>query len=224
MQTANGTVYHSLKSVFGFVEVTSQEYGGLFASESEIETRPEILEKRFTQQGIDAEYFHLYMFQDAFSQLDTEYVRQRLGRIQSVNTDMRPAAYLYNLMLWAEVHGGTALSRLPMLKERHVLIATGLILALVSLLIFNKRKGVLLFSVFTTGFSGMSFVLATLLAYQAIYGYVYEMIGALSAFFMIGLWGGTLFCETAEESSGDIVAAGDDDHSARPGLAVPLQS
>jgi spermidine synthase len=195
MQTANGTVYHSLKSVFRFVEVTSQEYGGLFASESAIEMRPELLEKRFTQGGIDTVHFHPYLFHDAFSQLGTEYVRQRLSRIQSVNTDMRPAAYLYNLMLWAEVHGGTALSRLTMLKERHILIGTGLMLALVSFLIFNKRKRVLLFSVFTTGFSGMSFVLAALLAYQAIYGYIYEMMGALSAFFMIGLWGGTRFAK-----------------------------
>ena len=118
---------------------------------------------------------------------------------------MRPAAYLYNLMLWAEVHGGTALSRLTMLKERHILIATGLILALVSFLIFNKRKRVLLFSVFTTGFSGMSFVLAALLAYQAIYGYVYEMIGALSAFFMLGLWGGTLFAKQLKNPPGTLL-------------------
>ena len=205
MQIANGTVYHSLKSVFGFVEVTSQEYGGLFASESAIEIRPEILEKRFVQQKIATEYFHSYLFQDAFSPLDIEYVRQRLGRIQSVNTDMRPVAYLYNLMLWADVHGGTALSRITMLKERHILIATGLILAVVSFLIFNQRKRVLLFSVFTTGFSGMSFALATLLAYQAIYGYVYEMIGALSAFFMLGLWGGTLFAKQLKNPLGTLL-------------------
>jgi spermidine synthase len=205
MQTANGTVYHSLKSVFGFVEVTSQEYGGLFASDSAIEIRPEIIEHRFAQQRIDTAHFHPYLFRDAFSHLDTDYVRQRLGRIQSVNTDMRPSAYLYNLMLWAEVHGGTVLSRLTLLKERHILIGTGLILAIVSFLISNKRKRVLLFSVFTTGFSGMSFVLATLLAYQAIYGYVYEMIGALSAFFMIGLWGGTLFAKQLKDPPGTLL-------------------
>jgi spermidine synthase len=195
MQTANGSVYHSLKSVFKFLEVTSQEYGGLFASESPLEIRPEFLEKRFVQQGIAAEYFHPYLFQDTFSRLDMEYVKQRLSRIQSVNTDVRPAAYLYNLMLWAEMHGGTALFRITMLKERHILFGAGFILALVSFLIWNKPKKVLYFSVFTTGFSGMSFVLAALLAYQAIYGYVYEMIGALSAFFMIGLWAGTLFAK-----------------------------
>jgi spermidine synthase len=205
MQTASGAVYNSLKSVFGFVEVTSQEYGRLFASESAIEIRPEIIEKRFVQQKIAVRYFHPYLFQDAFSPFDTEYVRQRLGRIQVVNTDMRPAAYLYNLMLWAEVHGGTVLTRLTMLKERHILIGTGIILALVSFLIFNKRKQVLLFSVFTTGFSGMSFVLAALLAYQAIYGYVYEMIGALSAFFMIGLWGGTLLAKQLKNPPGTLL-------------------
>jgi spermidine synthase len=202
MQTASGTVYNSLKSVFGFVEVTSQEYGVLFASQSAIETQPEILVKRFTQQMVHTEYFHPYLFQDAFSQLHTEYIRQRLSRIQLLNTDMRPSAYLYNLMLWAEVHGGTMLSPLLMLQERHILVITGLILASVSFLIFNKRKQVLLFSVFTTGFSGMSFVLAALLAYQAIYGYVYETIGALSAFFMLGVWGGTLYAKQLKNPQG----------------------
>ncbi len=205
MQTANGTVYNSLKSVFKFVKVTSQEYGGLFASESEIETRPAILEKRFTRQKAGTQYFHPLVFQDAFSQLDTDYVRQRLSRIQSVNTDMRPAAYLYNLLLWAEMHGGTVLSRLTMLKERHILIPTVLVLALVSFLLFNKRKRALLFSVFTTGYSGMSFALAALLAYQAIYGYVYEMIGALTAFFMLGLWGGTLSAKRLKNPLGTLL-------------------
>jgi spermidine synthase len=37
----------------------------------------------------------------------------------------------------------------------------------------------------------MSFVLTAILAYQSIHGYVYEMIGMLSASFMIGLWAGT---------------------------------
>ena len=62
-----------------------------------------------------------------------------------------------------------------------------------------------MFSVFTTGFSGMSFVLTSLLAYQAIYGYVYEMIGALSAFFMIGLWGGTLFAKELKNPPGTLL-------------------
>ena len=51
----------------------------------------------------------------------------------------------------------------------------------------------------------MSFVLAALLAYQALYGYVYEMIGALSAFFMIGLWGGTLFAKRLKHPPGTLL-------------------
>jgi spermidine synthase len=45
----------------------------------------------------------------------------------------------------------------------------------------------------------MSFVLSVVLAYQAIYGYVYEMIGILSATFMIGLWIGTFITRTVKK-------------------------
>jgi len=61
-----------------------------------------------------------------------------------------------------------------------------------SFFIFGKKYPVVCCSIFTTGFSGMTFMLTALLAYQAIYGYIYEMIGILSAAFMIGLWSGAV--------------------------------
>ncbi len=192
MQTANGSIYNSLKSVFKHVAVTAPEYGGLFASDSMIVTNPAILEYRFIRRAISMKYFSEYIFRDVFSPMDVDYVRERLDEIKIVNTDLRPSAYLYNLMLWAEIHGGKVLQNLPGTREWHIFFILSIILAFTSLLIFRKRKPVIYFSVFTTGFSGMSFMIAVILAYQAAYGYVYEMIGILSAAFMIGLWTGTI--------------------------------
>ncbi len=192
MQTASGSIYNSLKSVFSYVEVTAQEYGGLFASDSEISADPDILENRFVQRGIKTRYFNQYIFRDAFSPFNVDYVRQRLGEIKLVNTDLRPSAYLYNLMLWAEKHGGSILYPLLQIHGWNVFLLSVIILVCISLVTYRKKGRVIYFSIFTTGFSGMSFVLGVLLAYEAIYGFVYEMIGILSAMFMVGLWTGTV--------------------------------
>jgi spermidine synthase len=192
MQTANGSLYNSLKAVFSHVEVTAEEYGCMFASGSGIDTDAAALENRFITGGIKTKSFNPYIFRDAFNPFNTDYVKQRLGEITLLNTDLRPSAYLYNLMLWEEISGGTVLHSVMHIKIRSVILILLLILTVSAFFIFRKKKPVIYCSLFTSGFSGMSFVLAVILTYQARYGYVYEMIGLLAALFMIGLWIGTL--------------------------------
>lgn len=192
MQMASGSVYSSLQSVFRHVAVTTQEYGGIFASGSAMTADPDFLEKRFVQRTIHTRHFSQYIFRDAFSPLNVGYVKTRLGEIKTVNTDLHPSAYLYNLLLWGEIHGGKFLYHLIRVKEGDILIFSSVFLVLISFLILGKKDRVISFSVLTTGFSGMSLTLAVILAYQSRYGYVYEMIGLLSAVFMTGLWAGSL--------------------------------
>jgi spermidine synthase len=192
MQTVNGSIYNSLKNVFGNVGVTAQEYGGLFASDFQLSTDTKTLESRFILRGIQTRHFSPYYFRDAFDPFSTNYVRQRLDEITSVNTDLRPSAYLYNLMLWSEAHGGRGLFILLKIREWHIILAVLFMLLSSSFFIFRKKHTVVCCSIFTTGFSGMTFMLTALLAYQAIYGYIYEMLGVLSASFMIGLWSGAV--------------------------------
>ncbi len=199
MQMASGSVYNSLRSVFKYVEVTSQEYGCLFASDSLIHTDPGILEERFIHMVTNLKYFNQYIFRDAFSPFKADYVKGRLGGIKIVNTDLQPSAYLYNLMVWAEIHGGKALTYLFKIRGWHIIALSVIALISISLFIFRKKKQVISYSIFTTGFSGMSFMLAVILAYQAVYGYIYEMIGMLTATFMIGLWAGTYLSKHAKK-------------------------
>ena len=192
MQTANGSIYNSLETVFRNVGVTAQEYGGLFASDFQIAIDTKTLESRFILRGIHTLHFSPYIFRDVFDPFNTDYVRQRLNEITSVNTDLKPSSYLYNLMLWSEAHGGKGLFTLLKIRGRHVILVLLFILLSSSFFIFRKKYTVVCCSIFTTGFSGMTFMLTALLAYQAIYGYIYEMLGILSAAFMIGLWSGSV--------------------------------
>ncbi|MDQ7786609.1 MAG: hypothetical protein RDU01_03295 [Thermodesulfovibrionales bacterium] len=200
MQTANGAIYNSLRSVFPHVAVTAQEYGYLFASETELDTRAGNLENRFRDRGVPTTYFREYLFRDIFSPFGLDYVRQRLSEISFVNTDLRPSAYLYNLMLWSEVHGGQTLRYLLKIRLSYLLLAEALILSIMAMLLFGKKNRVIYFSVFTTGFSGMTFTITIILTFQAFFGYIYETIGLLSAAFMAGLWLGTFLTKRVKNA------------------------
>ena len=192
MQTASGSIYNSVKSVFRHVEVTAQEYGGLFASGAAINIDPKILENSFIQRGIITRHFNRYVFRDAFFPFSVDYVKKRLDDIKIINTDLRPSAYIYNLILWSEIHGGEILKYLLNVRGWHIVPILIIALMVISFSVFKRKRRVIYYSIFTTGFSGMSFALAVILVYQAVYGYVYEMIGILTATFMIGLWVGTI--------------------------------
>lgn len=200
MQTASGSIYNSLIAVFQHVSVTAQEYGGLFASHVSLDTNPETLGKRFVERGISTKHFTLYIFRDAFSPFGVDYVRNRLDKIELINTDLRPSAYLYNLMLWSEIHGGKIIKHLMNISEWHIASFLIFFFIVITSITYKRKRQVLYYSIFTTGFSGMSFVLAVVLAYQALYGYIYEMIGLLTAMFMIGLWIGTGVTKRTERS------------------------
>ncbi|MEW6585287.1 MAG: hypothetical protein AB1442_06705 [Nitrospirota bacterium] len=191
LQTANGAVYNSLRSVFPHVVLTAQEYGYFFAGNREIDTSVGLLETRFRKRGVPASHFSEYQFRDIFPSFGLDYVRQRLGEIKAVNTDLRPAAYLYNLMLWSEVHGGESLKQLLGIRGMHMAVIAAAVMLILAPLIFRRRNRTVYYSVFAMGFSGMTLTITIMLAFQAFYGYIYEMIGLMSSTFMIGIWSGT---------------------------------
>lgn len=189
MQTANGSIYNSIRNVFKYTEVSSEEYGYIFASDSPVDTTPQILNKRFSEWIIKTRYFQPYILNDAFSPLKTKMVRERLETIDAINSDLKPVSYLYNLMLWAEVHGGRALNYILEMRTWRVSLAVSIMLLLVTVTLWRKRQ-IVYYSMFTTGYSSMAFSMVIILTYQALYGYIYEMIGLLTAIFMIGIAAG----------------------------------
>jgi spermidine synthase len=190
MKLANGSIYNSLRSVFEHVEASTEEYGLFLASDAPVDISPEHLMDNFVKSGVSAEYFHPYIIEDAFSPLRVDLHKERLGSVSAVNTDLRPAAYLYNLMLWAEMHGARTLNAALELGGYTVLLFFVLFIAIVPGIARNRKK-TLYYSMFTTGYAAMAFTLAVLLGFQSLYGYVYEMFGLLSAVFMVGMAAGS---------------------------------
>ncbi len=189
MQTANGSTYNSIRNVFKYTEVSSEEYGYIFASDSPVDTNPQSLGNRSSERIIGTKYFRPYILEDVFSPLKTKMVRERLETVDALNSDLKPVSYLYNLMLWAEVHGGRALNNILELRTWQVSLAVIIVLLLITVTLSRKRQAVY-YSMFTTGYSSMAFSMVIILTYQALYGYIYEMIGLLTAIFMIGIAAG----------------------------------
>jgi spermidine synthase len=186
MKLANGSIYNSLRSVFGHLEASTEEYGLLLASDAPFDIAPERLVDNFVRSRVLTEHFHAYIIEDAFSPMRVDQHKKRLSAVSAVNTDLRPTAYLYNLMLWAEMHGARALNAVLELGGYTVLLLFVLFGGVIPVVVRNRRR-TLYYSMVTTGYAAMAFTLAVLLGFQSLYGYVYEMFGLLSAVFMVGM-------------------------------------
>lgn len=191
LATANGAVLNALRTVFKQVAVSSEEYGLIIGSGRPFETSPNILAGRLTVLMPVLRHLGTHTVHDAFSPLKSGMVMERLGRNFIINRDDAPVAYLYNLMLWAEVHGGRAFNLLIGSGASGILLMLSVILVVTGF-IMGRRGRTVAFAVFTTGWASMGFSVLLILSYQAAFGYVYERIGLLNAIFMTGMAAGSL--------------------------------
>ncbi|MBF0330053.1 MAG: hypothetical protein HQL10_12925 [Nitrospirae bacterium] len=194
VQMANGAVYRSLEHVFRHIEVSSEEYGIMLASDSPVNVDPHFLEQYFNDRGIKTVHFRGVLFYDAFDKSKTEAVKNRLSRVDILNTDRRPIAYFYNLVLWTDIHGGKVVD-FAKSAGGFLFMAALLALSVAAVRIFFREYRPLYFSLFTTGYVSMAFSVVVILGFQSAFGFVYERIGLLSAVFMAGLGAGALFGE-----------------------------
>ncbi|MBI5632983.1 MAG: hypothetical protein HZA15_05840 [Nitrospirae bacterium] len=189
MQILQSTVYNSLKQVFPYVQVSSEEYGIFCGSDSVIQIDPLTLEERYNKRVIRTNYFVPSLFSDIFSPPKMGAIKALHDSSREMNTDMKPAAYQYSFMLWLESQGSQiAISLLEHGRE----MAYALVVVIISCgIALFRRKQVVAFSVFITGYTAMACTITLMLAYQALFGYIYEMIGLLTAVFMAGLSAGS---------------------------------
>ena len=192
MKLANGTVLRSLSEAFENVALSTEEYGLLAGSGDPIDTKPSTLASRLRQRGLSGtRHFREFILDDAYSEERVRELRERLEEVESINSDMRPLAYLYNLMLWSEMHGSRWLSRVLEAGPHAATIAGGFFL-LLGLTAYGRPLRTIYYSVSVAGFSAMGFLIVIMLGFQALYGYVYEMFALLSALFMVGMSAGAI--------------------------------
>ncbi len=121
-----------------------------------------------------------------------------------VNSDFHPIGYFYTLMLWDDITRPSDRSALPAMlhvKPWWILPAAAVLLVLMLGICLGAHKSrrnqplwqrlgirvAVLTTVFTTGISTMMLQVTLLFAFQSVYGFVYELVSLITAFFMLGL-------------------------------------
>ncbi|MFH0855164.1 MAG: hypothetical protein V1869_01400 [Candidatus Omnitrophota bacterium] len=195
----NSCILNSLQSVYKFVRVIPGDYNIFMASDSAsiMSVNSKLLSKRIARDNI------------ATSLLIPDYLEYRLSKsrmdwfgaqmrsaTKEINRDLRPVA-VYEALKIANKKFSPGCSKLfAYLNYLGIKVFFFLIL-LMTIAISNisrrtgSRKLPVAYAIFTTGFFGMSANLLLIFAYQVFYGYLYQKISILTAFFMAGIAAGS---------------------------------
>ncbi|MFA6384992.1 MAG: hypothetical protein WCY10_06470, partial [Candidatus Omnitrophota bacterium] len=172
----------------------------LASDAAKLDLDPSRMHARFLERGVQDPLLSLGYLK---LRLDDQWIewfgRSTSGATRMVNSDAKPAAVYQALILWNKQFSGATTEVLRFFARIRlwmVLLAAAAG-ALALFLAGRKRprlapRMAVLYSISSTGFFGMAMNLALIFSFQAQYGYVYRMIGALTAVFMAGVAGGSV--------------------------------
>jgi len=209
MLNRNCSIYATL--IEAFPKVAVSPCGGFFAGgeQSEITLDPDTLVEKYRARNIEIlgfipEIFHVMLEPDS-----VEAANEKLSKLAAdglegrpmINRDSFPVSYYYNLVIWnrhSDTSSGKAFDWMIKVRTWWV-VPVIILLFLPSLMLgipasfrrqrIRERYSVLLLMA-AAGFLGMVIEIALLYLFQNAYGYVYSMIGLLTAMFMFGLASG----------------------------------
>jgi len=198
------SLYDGLKNVFPYTLVIPQEDKSYFfaAIKPDLLTPDyRVLQRRYQERGIQSEVFPAELFRVLVQKERIESMTSALNRNTgaSVNTDMQPITYFYQLLLWEIFTGGQAEAAIFQTVTRYIvffIVAVLVIFCLArSLQIYaatekSVRYFNCLWAIGTTGCTGMALELVLIFMFQNMYGYIYQMIGIIAGSFMFGLTAG----------------------------------
>ena len=201
LRKLNGSILHTLESVFARVRVIPGDENLYIASDSpDLDTTGAAeLIRRFEARGIRTELLSAPYIEHRLQPqwLDT-YSRAVEPLPRRINSDFRPLAVFYSLSYWNALfspylEGIFARMETARLSTIAVLVgAASLVLAAVFALGPGRRGAPLAYAIATTGFCGMVFDLAVVFTFQTLFGYLYYQIGVLVTVFMAGAALGSL--------------------------------
>ncbi len=215
MININRSMYETLREVFKYVRIIPGSHNLFLASSSEAILRvdEEVLVQRWQNRGLQTRLINPYYIR---YKLNEERVARLLRPLQiplrvKVNRDFRPVGTYYDLVLWNTIFypplGGLFDFFWKLNLWWIVMALSGF--SVIFMTARKKRpslaKTPVFLAILGTGFSGMTFNILIIFAFQLLYGYVYQKIGLITASFMVGLSLGSLIMIRAiRRGSGDI--------------------
>ncbi|MDD5544660.1 MAG: fused MFS/spermidine synthase [Acidobacteriia bacterium] len=166
----SSVVYNTLQYAFRNVLIVPGLRNFFLASDREMSIH---MAQLIRARGIDTVYVNSYYLDDSSLEQRSDSIRQVLNSEAPINRDFRPIAYYRQLIFW-----------LSSLKFRPWMLVTILVLMLAAV---GWRFNTINLGLFTGGFAASSMELLLLVAFQIIYGFVYQAMGIVITIFMAGL-------------------------------------
>jgi spermidine synthase len=187
------TIAKSLNTSFEHTLVLPAAKTTFLASDYEIALANvvNILKERSAERNLALQYVNEYYFDYNLTAEKMSYLEERVEASCGVlNTDLKPVCYYFTMILW----GGVLSENIrAMFIKWFNINPLFFLLLFVPALLFFRRRSIIYLSVFTIGASEISAEVILIILFQVYYGYVYSWIGAIIAFYMLGLALGTLF-------------------------------
>ena len=200
MLRMNRCVRDTLEQVFPYVRALPGERI-LFLASREMPVDyllPDLLAGRLAKRGVETSVVQPYFLERLMDPWQGRWLRDALESTEGTRTnrDLMPSLLYYTLAYKnAEVQPGLRWA-FPWLERFRLGVLLVCLLAMTLPFAFwvRRRQGdrtpALSFAVLSTGFLGMAVEMIVILAFQSVYGYLYQWIGLLIAAFMAGLAGG----------------------------------
>jgi spermidine synthase len=228
----NGSVFVTLKRIFAKVLASPGGNFFAGGEAAPITLDWEELVRRFNSRGVVVPNFEPLIFYTILEPDRVQEVNEKLGEVAAgadgaagtlyksgyataplINTDSFPVSYYYNLVIWNRLSGTEWIGAFDwMIGVRTWWVLPLLGVLLLPLVVFAllppaRRRSIhakysVLLLMALTGLFGMVVEIALLYWFQNVYGYVYSMIGLLTAMFMLGLALGAAVSPRLQRSRG----------------------
>ena len=167
----NRLVYNTLKRVFLHVDILPDERNYFIASDSPV--RKDIA-KLVSERNIQNAYVNSgYIDDRLFAGLSNSMENLIRAKPSALNRDTHPLGYLLQIQYW-----------LSSFNEKNWLLIPVFLFLL--FLAFRNTNPVS-FAILTGGYAGASAEFILILLYQAMFGYIYQMVGLIIGLYMMGL-------------------------------------
>ncbi len=163
------SVYNSLKDRFSNVLLVPSGKAYMIASEKELSYNigDQIIDKGVYTRYVNNDYLSGILTEDRVMQLENS-----ISEDAPKNTLFHPISYFFSLLSWLRIYGNG--------------IYLVILIIVPIILYYLLRLREVSFPVFCAGFSSMTLQLVLIFSFQIIYGYVFMMIGVITAIFMAG--------------------------------------
>jgi spermidine synthase len=174
----NSTLYQTLIKVFAHVEIITGERNYFIASDGPVRID---LADCVRSTGIHNDYVNPYNLDDNLILQNNNIIMSRIRSTKPVvNKDLMPTAYFQQIHYWLSIH-----------QSPGWIYPIAIMLILFMFIAFGNLNPARI-GVFTTGFAGASGEFLILMVFQLLFGYVYQTMGIIIGFYMLGLVVSTL--------------------------------